>query len=323
MPERPMEELGDRLPKLVDRVVESYFADPRTRHIDQRHLPSRAAAVDVVALLLELTYPGYVGRMGLTRHNIRYHVGELIPRLWELLAAQIGECLMTERELETPARADDTGCAERGGALATRFIERIPDVRSLLAEDVQAAFDGDPAATGTAEVILAYPGLLAITIHRYAHELHGLDVPILPRIMSEHAHHLTGIDIHPGATIGRRFFIDHGTGVVIGETTNIGDNCKIYQSVTLGALSIPRDERGRVIRGAKRHPTLGNNVTIYSNATVLGGETHIGDGSVVGGSVFLTRSVEPGHVVSIPPPVLRVRPPQARDGPPDPLDWVI
>lgn len=321
---KPADDLGEALPQLVDRIVASYFADARTQHIDRQHLPSRAAIIQIVEILLELTYPGFVGRMSLTRHNIRYHVGELLPRLWELLSAQLAECLLTECEDQQAIEPRGAACHEQAQRTARGFIERIPDVRALLAEDVQAAFDGDPAAESTAEVILAYPGMLAVTVHRYAHVLYELDVPTMPRIMSEYAHSLTGIDIHPGAQIGRRFFIDHGTAVVIGETTVIGDNCKIYQSVTLGALSIPKDERGRVIRGTKRHPSLGNDVTIYSNATVLGGETLIGDGSVVGGSVFTARSVQPGHVVSIAPPVLRVRSPrEGVSGAETPEDWVI
>lgn len=316
------EELGDALPLLVDRLVESYEQDPRTQHIDKRHLPSKAAITEIVELLLELTYPGYFGRMNLTRHNIRYHVGELLPRLWEQMTWQICECLASERE---DRDRQQENFARRAADVARAFLERLPAIRAMLSDDVQAAYDGDPAATSTAEVILAYPGVLAITIHRYAHEFYLMNVPLLPRIMSEYAHMMTGIDIHPGAKIGRRFFIDHGTAVVIGETTIIGDNVKIYQSVTLGALSIPIDERGRVIRGSKRHPTLGNGVTIYSNATVLGGDTMIGDGSVVGGSVFIARSVEPGHVVSIAPPVLRVRLPRgaAQGHNEQPLDWVI
>ncbi len=305
-------DLGERLPPLVARIVASYAADQRTQHIDGVFLPAREVIVEICDLLLELTYPGYIGRKGLTRHNIGYHVGELLPRLWDHLAGQILQCLCHEDE-RTHGVCDQApeACRARAAELAGRFVERIPDVRAMLAVDVQAAYDGDPAATGTPEVILAYPAILAITIHRYAHELYVMDVPLIPRIMSEHAHYLTGIDIHPGARIGRSFFIDHGTGVVIGETTDIGDNVKMYQGVTLGALSFPKDERGRLIRGHKRHPTVGNNVTIYANAIVLGGDTVLGDGCVIGGSVFLTHSVEPGHQVSITPPVLRVRPPQA------------
>jgi serine O-acetyltransferase len=317
--------LGEALPRLVTRIVESYFSDPRTQHINREYLPAREIIIEICNLLLELTYPGYIGRKGLTKHNISYHVGELLPRVWEKLTSQITQCLCHESGLtagpgDAACRAD---CRDRAAGLANQFVERIPDIRSMLAEDVQAAYDGDPAATGTAEVILAYPAILAITIYRYAHELYQMDVPLIPRIMTEHAHYLTGIDIHPGARIGRSFFIDHGTGVVIGETTDIGEHVKMYQGVTLGALSFPKDERGRLIRGYKRHPTVGNNVTIYANAIVLGGETKLGDGSVIGGSVFLTRSVDPGHQVAITPPVLKVRPPPSASGVLEPIDPCI
>ncbi len=303
--------LGETLPRLVSRIVKSYVSDPRTQHIDREYLPAREVIIEICDLLLELTYPGYIGRKGLTTHNISYHVGELLPRLWEHLAGQILQCRRHQHET---ARADGgegpPPQPDEAAELASRFVERIPDVRDRLAEDVQAAYDGDPAASCTAEVILAYPAILAITIYRYAHELYLMDVPLMPRIMTEHAHYLTGIDIHPGARIGRSFFIDHGTGVVIGETTDIGDHVKLYQGVTLGALSFPKDERGRLIRGYKRHPTVGRGVTIYANAIVLGGETTLGDGAIIGGSVFLTRSIDPGHQVTISPPELKVRPPR-------------
>jgi serine O-acetyltransferase len=314
----PSRSLGESLPRLVARMVKSYQSDARTQCIDRAFLPSREAIVGACELLLELTYPGFFGRKQLTRHNITYHVGELLPRLYDQLTAQILECMCFERE----SRDGGAGAAptrDDAGALAERFIEHIPNVREVLADDVQAAYDGDPAATGTAEVLLAYPGLIAITIYRYAHVLYELAVPFMPRIMTEYAHQTTGIDIHPGARIGRSFFIDHGTGVVIGETADIGNNVKFYQGVTLGALSFPKDERGRLIRGHKRHPTVGNSVTIYANAIILGGETRLGDGAVVGGSVFLTRSVEPGHQVSITPPVLRVRSPDRAPGEIDPI----
>ena len=305
--------LGEELPRLVDRLVASYHADPRTQNIDRDYLPSRTRIIEICDALLELTFPGYFGRKGLTSHNISYHVGELVPRLWELLNSEILHCLCQAREHASEAPVPEEAyapCHQQAHELASAFVARLPEIRALIGDDAQAAFDGDPAATGTAEVILAYPAMIAIAIYRYAHELYEAHVPLMPRVMCEHAHRLTGIDIHPGARIGRSFFIDHGTGVVIGETTDIGDNVKIYQGVTLGALSFPKDERGRIIRGAKRHPTVGNNVTIYANAIVLGGQTVIGDGAVVGGSVFLTESVEPGHMVSITPPVLRVRAPR-------------
>jgi len=310
--------LGEALPRLVAQIVKSYQSDPRTQNIDHEFLPSRERIVEVCDLLLELTYPGFIGRKHLTRHNISYHVGELVPRLYDLVADQVYHCRCHEHERSAGSAEAQPPSHADAGELALRFIERIPDVRALLADDVQAAYDGDPAASGTPEIILAYPGLFAITIYRYAHELYQLGVPLMPRIMTEHAHHVTGIDIHPGARIGRSFFIDHGTGVVIGETTDIGNHVKFYQGVTLGALSFPKDERGRLIRGHKRHPTVGDHVTIYANAIILGGDTRLGDGAVVGGSVFLTRSVEPGHQVSISPPVLRVRSPD-RGGVADPV----
>ncbi len=316
-------ELGAALPRLVDAIVESYLSEPRTQYVDKRHLPSRDGIRLVCDLLLELTYPGFVGRQDLTRHNIGYHVGELLPRLWRELCTQIRQCLCHAAEEQD--RLDDGEChREMAVEIAGAFFERIAAIRAMLAEDVQAHYDGDPAAASTSEIILAYPGMLAVTIYRYAHELYRLEVPRMPRIMTEHAHQLTGIDIHPGARIGRSFCIDHGTGVVIGETTEIGDNCKIYQGVTLGALSFPKDQRGRLIRGHKRHPTVGDNVTIYANATILGGDTVIGDGAVIGGGVFLTRSVAPGHQISLAPPVLRIRPPRppAGEGPPRPDEFV-
>jgi serine O-acetyltransferase len=318
----PPRHLGEALPRHVERLVASYLADERTHHIDRDYLPSRARAHELCDLLLQLTYPGGFGRRGLTRHNIAYHVGELLPRLWEDLRDEIAHCILHELEREGRLTAERGETYAKASAIATAFIERMPKVREMLNADVQAHYDGDPAAQSTTEIVLAYPGMLAITIHRYSHELYRADVPKLPRILSEHAHRLTGIDIHPGAAIGRSFCIDHGTGVVIGETSEIGSNVKIYQGVTLGALSFPRDEKGRVIRGRKRHPTIGNNVVIYANAIILGGETVIGDGAIIGGSVFVTQSVAPGFQVSLTPPVLKVRPPKNEqlDGS---ADWVI
>jgi serine O-acetyltransferase len=303
------QQFDQQLPQLVERMVASYLGDPRTQRIDCEFVPSTRRIVEICDLLLELSFPGFFGRKSLTSNNIGYHVGELLPKLLAALAPEIDRCLCFERErcAESREQVIAEQCDQQALRITQNFIERIPEVRRLLSEDVQAAFDGDPAAKNTQEVILAYPGLIAVTIHRFAHELYKLDVPVMPRIMSEHAHQRTGIDIHPGAQIGRRFFIDHGTGVVIGETTVIGDNVKLYQGVTLGALSFPRNEDGSIIRGQKRHPTVGNHVTIYANAIVLGGETEIGDGAVIGGSVFLTKSVGAGQQVSITPPVLRFK----------------
>jgi serine O-acetyltransferase len=210
------------------------------------------------------------------------------------------------------------GCTARGAVEA--FLPRLAPIRALLADDVEAAFEGDPAARSFAEIVVAYPSIRAIAIHRIAHELHALRVPILPRLMGEHAHDLTGIDIHPGAQIGRRFFIDHGTGVVIGETTIIGDNVRLYQGVTLGARS-PR--HGESLRGVKRHPTIEDDVTIYAGVTILGGDVVIGRGSVIGGNVWLTESVPPGSKVIAESPRTMVRQRESRRSEPAPLDWDI
>lgn len=286
------------LQPLVDAMLTSYRADPRAHHINKRYLPSRDEAVKVVQLLLQLFYPGYFGRQDVHDSDVAYHVGVLLSTLREKLEGQIELCLCYRGEGED-GRADVPRCRNEGRNLTRKFLERLPDIRSMLLEDVQAAFDGDPAALNFDEVILAYPGLLAVTVYRVAHELHTLGVPMMPRIMTEWAHAKTGADIHPGATIGRAFFLDHATGAVVGETTVIGDRVKLYQGVTLGALSIPKDKRGRVIRGTKRHPTVEDDVTIYANATVLGGKTTLGKGSVVGGGVFLTRDVPKGGRVAL------------------------
>ncbi|MCO6437792.1 MAG: serine acetyltransferase [Phycisphaerae bacterium] len=299
--------MGPKLGDLVERIVSSYRADARTQHIDRIYLPSRADIVRLTNELLELLYPGFLGRQHLTQYNVAFHVGDLLPRIAEKLFRQIYLCLCYMEEAATSGKNPAGDCENRARRYTVDLLEDIPAIREMLAGDVQASYDGDPAALNLDEVMLAYPGLLAISVHRLAHRLYSLDVPLMPRIMSEWAHAQTGIDIHPGARIGQSFFIDHGTGVVIGETTDIGDNVKVYQGVTLGALSFPKDERGRVIRGAKRHPTVKDNVTLYANAIVLGGETVIGENSVIGGSVFVTSSVPPNSVVTFKPPELKVK----------------
>lgn len=298
---------GHELSTLVDAIVESYRSDPRAHHLGRRFLPSRDEIIDISELLLQLVYPGYFGRQGLTEECITYHVGDLLSSLREKLRRQIELCLCYARECEGQSGRLPPELEEEAARLASSFLARIPDVRAMLITDVQAAFDGDPAATNLDEIILAYPGLLAITVYRFAHELHRMGIALMPRIMTEWAHARTGADIHPGASIGPGFFLDHATGAVIGETTRIGENVKLYQGVTLGALSHPRDERGRIIREEQRHPTVEDGVTIYANATVLGGETVVGEGSVVGGSVFITRSVPARSRVVLKAPELRVR----------------
>jgi serine O-acetyltransferase len=292
------------LPSLVDALLESYRADERGHHINKKFLPSRDEIIRCVQLLLQLFYPGYFGRQDLTDENVRFHVGCLLTELRSGLSKQIELSLCHQAESCNDCTAT---CSVEARRVTDALLAKLPSIRATLLRDVQAAFDGDPAATSLDEVILSYPGLLAVTVYRVAHELYVMRVPLMPRIMSEWAHTNTGADIHPGAEIGASFFIDHATGIVVGETSVLGANVKLYQGVTLGALSHPKDERGRVIRGTKRHPTVEPGATLYANATVLGGQTVVGEGSVVGGSVFLTKSVPPGARVAMKPPELSVR----------------
>lgn len=290
---------------LAQELLDGYLGDVRARRISRHYLPSREAIVEILEMLLDLMYPGYFGRRDLSEQNLPAYVAELLARLEPRIEREIEHCLCYSRERDD-ANAEVGACASRGRDLAQRFMQRLPQVRALLVSDVQAAFDGDPAATHLDEVVLAYPGVLAVSVYRLAHELYLLGVPLMARIMTEWAHGRTGCDIHPGARIGPAFFIDHATGVVIGETTDIGAGVKLYQGVTLGALSFPRDASGQLVRGSKRHPTVEDNCTLYANATILGGSTVVGAGSVVGGSVFLTRSVPAGSRVSVKDPELKV-----------------
>jgi serine O-acetyltransferase len=305
-------------PTVLDEVSEelhgSYLSDERARRISHRYLPSREAIVEILEAVLDLMYPGYFGRQDLDAGNLKSHVAHMVAALSPKLEREMEHCLCYGREREAvPPQFGE--CAPRAHELADIFLRRLPEIRALLIRDVQAAYDGDPAALNLDEIILAYPGVLAVSVYRIAHALFDLGVPMMARIMTEWAHSKTGCDIHPGATIGAAFFIDHATGVVIGETTHIGEGVKIYQGVTLGALSLPRDASGQIIRGKKRHPTVENGSTLYANATVLGGQTVVGAESVIGGSVFLTRSVPPRSRVSLKEPELRV---MTRDGAAEP-----
>lgn len=302
----------------VQALVQSYRSDPRGHYLDKHFVPSRQEILEVVQLFLALFYPGYHGRRDLTTENLRWHLGSTLLTLREKLERQLEVCLCyaSERACCCP---DVPALRGKARGLASHLLGKLPELRALLLSDAQAALDGDPAASSIDEILLAYPGMLAITVYRVAHELYLLKVPLMPRVMSEWAHGMTGADIHPGATIGPRFFIDHATGVVIGETATLGAGVRLYQGVTLGALSLPRDASGRVARTGKRHPTVEDNVTIYAGACVLGGETVIGKGSVVGGGVFLTRSVPPGTRVALDPPKLRMGPP--RGEPEEDLRW--
>jgi serine O-acetyltransferase len=282
-------------------------------------LPNYDSVVAITEDLKEILYPGYRRRDGLHLGNVTYHVGDLIDRLHDSLTVQIGRALRHETAKNghcDPSQIHDFEA--QGQAKAVAFLEELPDLRKILAMDVQAAYDGDPACKSLDEVIFCYPGLDAITVYRLAHLLHELKVPLIPRMMTEWAHGRTGIDIHPGAKIGRYFFIDHGTGVVVGETTEIGNWVKLYQGVTLGALSFTTDVEGNLVRGTKRHPTLEDRVVVYANATILGGNTLIGHDSIVGSSVWLTRSVAPGSVVTMESPRLRIRGDESEE-----FTWII
>jgi serine O-acetyltransferase len=295
-------------------MLAGYLSDERGRRISHAYLPSREAIVEILTTVLDLMYPGYFGRQDLNADNLSAHVEHMLGALVPRLEHEVEQCLCYSRERD--AALPQLGeCAPRAHEVAQIFLHRLPQIRALLIRDVQAAFDGDPAALNLDEIILAYPGVLAVSVYRIAHALYDLGVPMMARIMTEWAHSKTGCDIHPGATIGPAFFIDHATGVVIGETTHIGEGVKIYQGVTLGALSLPRDASGQIIRGKKRHPTVEDGSTLYANATVLGGQTVVGAGSVIGGSVFLTRSVPPRSRVSLKEPELRVA---TRDGAAEP-----
>lgn len=255
-------------------------------------LPSPEALAYMVDGLRSVLFPGYFGtQCELSPEALEFHVGATLDKVMRVVTEQVERAICFTCADRDPGRCSD--CGERAEAVAGQFLARLPEVRRLLASDVRAAYDGDPAATSPAETILCYPGVLALTHQRLAHELHKLGVPLLPRMVTELAHAATGIDIHPGARIGERFFIDHGTGVVIGETSEIGNNVRLYQGVTLGARSFPLDEHGRPVKGIPRHPIVEDDVIIYSGATILGRVT-IGAGSIIGGNVWLTRDVPPG-----------------------------
>lgn len=307
----------DELSPLVDELLESYRESHRTHHIGRRALPSRAECIEILQLLLQVFYPGYFGRTDLAPEDVGYHVGVALSTVREKLSRQIEIAMCWEEErIHLEGRKAEAPCRNACRGMAMAFLRSLPSVRRTLISDVEAAFEGDPAASSFDEIILAYPGLLAVTVYRIAHELHRLGVPLLPRIMTEWAHTQTGADIHPGAEIGGRFFIDHATGVVIGETSRLGRDVKLYQGVTLGALSVPRGPGGRAIRGAQRHPTVEDEVTIYASATVLGGTTTLGRRSTIGGSVFIAESVPPNSRVAVKAPELRVDVRGARGEPP-------
>ncbi len=274
----------------IDGITASYDESFEINNLESSALPSRRAVVDAVRHLLPVIFMGFYTTRSLNRDNLRHSIAEHLYAAHEILTEQIDRALSYERRL---GRTSSTSVV-RGEDVALELFRSIPELRRVLETDVQAAYDGDPAAKSIEEVVFSYPSIFAITCYRIAHLLHSAGVPMIPRIMTEFAHGKTGIEISPGAVIGERFFIDHGTGVVIGETCVLGHSVKLYQGVTLGALSVPRRECN-----TQRHPTLKDGVTVYAGATILGGETVIGEDSIIGGNVWLIKSVPPGSKVTM------------------------
>lgn len=282
--------IDTEIDEVVSLIISDYEDERTVNKIDLYNQPDKKAIVDIVEKLLRILYPGYYSDKVFKIYSLRNNMSATIEDVIFHLKKQISIVLKYHGQAEDSAELE-----EYSRKVTLDFMRRIPEIRKVLETDIEAAYEGDPAAEGKDEIIFSYPGLYAISIYRMAHELSLLKIPMIPRIMTEYAHGKTGIDIHPGATIGKYFFIDHGTGIVIGETTIIGEHVKIYQGVTLGGLST---RGGQSLSGKKRHPTIGNNVTIYSGASILGGETVIGDNVVVGGNTFVVNSIDEGTRVS-------------------------
>jgi len=285
----------DEVPAVVDELIASCSGGGCFDHVSAEPIPHREAIIDILNRLALILYPGYFVRTRLDSINLEYYLGQEVIALYEILSEQV---ILAIRHDCIRHNQPCVNCEPLGHQLTVEFLYKLPELRKILAKDIRAALEGDPAAKGYDEIIFSYPGTRAITIYRIAHELHHLNIPLIPRIMTEYAHGLTGIDIHPGAHIGESFFIDHGTGVVIGETCIIGNRVRIYQGVTLGAISLSKEECKR-LRSQKRHPSIEDDVIIYANATILGGDTVVGARSIIGGNVWLTHSVYPDTEVFI------------------------
>jgi serine O-acetyltransferase len=284
-----------RLEAIIDAVADSYTQGREIDSLETAALPNRRKIVEALHHLEHVTFMGFYATRMLDLDNLRENLAEHLHAASNLLVEQIARAVVYARRGGPAPQTVDLQWSE---SVVTGALAELPRIREQLSFDVKAAFNGDPAAKSIEEVVFSYPVVQALTAHRFAHEFHKRAVPMIPRILAEHAHNLTGIEIHPGAKIGKRFFIDHGTGVVIGETAVIGDDVKLYQGVTLGALSMPRDAAGALIREAKRHPTIENGVTIYAGATILGGNTVIGEDSVIGSNTWITESVPPNTRVT-------------------------
>ncbi|MGN0153456.1 MAG: serine O-acetyltransferase [Lachnospiraceae bacterium] len=295
-------QFNELLPDIVNAINYNYTQSDLLLGKSEKPLPARSTIIDILDDLKKLMFPGYFSTEHVDINNAAYYTGQMLSNLHNKMKKQIALALAYDKpdnisssSLEIQDKAEDICC---------RFFESVPKIQELLLLDAQAGYDGDPAADSREQIIFSYPGFYAILVYRIAHELYNMKVPFIPRIMTEHAHNKTGIDINSGATIGRYFFMDHGTGIVIGETTIIGDYVKLYQGVTLGALST---RGGQHLAGVKRHPTIEDRVTIYSNATILGGETVIGADSVIGGGAFITSSIPAKTRVSVTPPDLSIK----------------
>jgi len=300
------------LEKLVDKITETYKGDSGINFIDAANLPVRGEILHILDLLFEVLFPGHTGNKAVTKSNVKYVVGDLLSQICVELVDQVKRAYQYQCRMNNCGQCD---CQSMAETVTAELLAELPRIRNLLKGDVRAAYGGDPAAKSPEEIVMSYPCIIAIATYRVAHELFVRQVPLIPRIMSECAHARTGIDIHPGARIDKNFFIDHGTGVVIGETAIIGNNVIIYQGATLGALSFRRDARGRIIKGGKRHPTIEDNVTIYAEATILGDVT-IGKGAIIGGNTWIKESVPPGVTVSNPNPDLVYRKHESKPGGP-------
>ena len=297
--------------KVAKGLTENYASEELFMPKSGRRLPNRSVIIDIVRDLKSIIFPGYFSTDTSATVFPEYYVGHRLNDIYDRLKNQIEIALLYhgEEPEEAATHADRTTCG---------FFEQLPEIQRLLLTDVQAGFDGDPAAKSKEEIIFSYPGLFAIYVYRLAHVLYKEEIPFIPRVMSEYAHGRTGIDINPGATIGEYFFIDHGTGVVVGETTEIGNNVKLYQGVTLGALST---RMGQQLANVKRHPTICDNVTIYSNSSVLGGETVIGENTIIGGNTFITESIPANTKVSAKSPELVIKKPRNAVSKADVWDW--
>ena len=289
---------------ITEAICATYEDEQGINQIDGSNMPQSEEIIAILEGILEVLFPGYTGRHTFSTAGIEFAIGDHVNQIFPRLTAQVERALAYRCRIEC---CEGCNCVRQAEEAVIGLLQNLSGIRNVLKTDVRAAMDGDPAAKSMDEVVISYPGMKAITVNRIAHELYERGVPLVPRVMSEYAHAATGIDIHPGARIGRSFFIDHGTGVVIGETAVIGDSVKLYQGVTLGALSFPKDERGRLIKGMKRHPNIEDNVTIYAGATLLGNIT-VGHDSVIGGNVWLTESVPPHTKITIPPPDLSIHP---------------